>query len=56
MSAGPPIPPFTTMQAEADAWAAIASLRELKVYVAAAVARFSPSDRAGLAEFLARLE
>lgn len=52
--AGTPVPPFTTMQAEAESWAAIASTRELKVYVAAAVARLSTADRAGLADYLGR--
>ena len=31
-SAGPPIPAFTTIAAEAESWTAFASLHELKVY------------------------
>lgn len=53
--AGTPVPPFTTMQAEADSWAAIASVAELKAYVAAAVTRLSSADRIGLAAYLGRI-
>lgn len=52
--AGAPIPPLTTMRAEADAWAAIASHVELKTYIAAAVAHLSPADRAGLVAYLGK--
>jgi hypothetical protein len=53
--AGSPLPAFSTTHAEAEAWAAIASLDELKAYVVAAVMRFRPADRACLAAYLGRL-
>jgi hypothetical protein len=53
--AGPPLPPFTTTHVEAECWAAIASTREIKVYIAAAVVRLSAEDRAGLVSYIARL-
>lgn len=52
----PPLAAFTTVQAEAEAWAAIASVAELKLYVAAAAKRFSARDRAAFAAFLRRLD
>lgn len=53
-AAARPIPAFTTLASEAESWATFASDAALKVYVAAAVARLSSSDRAGLAAYLAR--
>lgn len=50
--AGAPLPPLTTMAHEAECWAALASVKELKTYVAAAVIKFSHEDRAGLADYL----
>ena len=53
-AAARPIPAFTTLATEAYAWAAFATDAAVKTYIAAGVARLSPTDRAGLASYLAR--
>ncbi|MCH8167157.1 MAG: hypothetical protein IIC03_04420 [Proteobacteria bacterium] len=42
---GPPIPPFTSLRAEARDWAAFASRAERCHYLAAAWGQISPDDR-----------
>lgn len=43
--AGSPVPPFTTAAAEAQDWAAWASLAELRAYVAACFVQLPAGDR-----------
>ena len=55
LGAGEPLPAFTTIAAEAERWAAFASLAELKVYAAAIIARLPQADRAGLQAYLGKM-
>lgn len=45
LRAGPPVPPFTGVMAEASQWADWASPAERKAYALACFTRLSPADR-----------
>jgi len=54
--AGPPIPAFAGVMAEAVFWASMASPAELKAYALACYSRLSPKSQAGFIAYLGRVE
>lgn len=52
--AGSPVPPFTTIKAEADAWASFASLAELQTYLVAGFLALPRTDRTDFADWVRR--
>jgi len=55
-SAGAPLPAFSTPEAEAEGWAALAERRELRAYARACLARLRPDERERIVGDLSREE